>query len=40
VTKSFPVDRSGHYVLRLTKQGPETTKYKVEFGGDAFAGGK
>jgi hypothetical protein len=37
-TKSFPIDHAGHYVLRLTVQGPETTKYKVEFGGDAFAG--
>jgi len=36
-TKSFPIDHSGHYVLRLTVQGPQTTKYKVEFGGDAFA---
>jgi hypothetical protein len=40
VTKSFPIDRSGRYVLRLTVQGAEVTKYKVELGGDAFAGGK
>ena len=39
-TKSFPIDRSGHYVFRLTVQGPETTKYKIELGGDAFAPGK
>jgi hypothetical protein len=38
-TKSFPIDRSGHYVFRLTVQGPETTKYKIEFGGEAFAPG-
>jgi hypothetical protein len=39
-TKSFPIDRSGHYIFRLAVQGPETTKYKIEFGGDAFAPGK
>jgi hypothetical protein len=39
-TKSFPVDRSGRYVLRLTVQGAEGTKYKIELGGDAFAAGK
>jgi hypothetical protein len=39
-TKSFPIDRSGHCVFRLTVQGPETTKYKIELGGDAFAPGK
>jgi hypothetical protein len=38
-TKSFPIDRSGHYVFRLTVQGPETTKYKIEFGGEAFSPG-
>jgi hypothetical protein len=36
-TKSFPVDRSGRYVLRLTVQGPETTKFRVELGGNALA---
>jgi hypothetical protein len=39
-TKSFPVDRSGRYVLRLTVQGAEGTKYRIELGGDAFAAGK
>jgi hypothetical protein len=37
-TKSFPVDRSGRYVLRLTVQGAETTKYRIELGGNALAG--
>jgi len=36
-TKSFPIDRSGRYVLRLTVQGPETTNYRVELGGNALA---
>jgi hypothetical protein len=36
-TKSFPIDRTGRYVLRLTVQGAEGTKYKVELGGDALA---
>jgi hypothetical protein len=35
-TRSFPIDHSGRHVLRLTVQGPETSAYKVEFGGDAF----
>jgi hypothetical protein len=39
-TRSFPIDRSGTYVLRVIVQGAEGTKYKVELGGDAFAGGK
>ena len=39
-TKSFPIDRSGRYVLRLTVQGAEATKYKVELGGDALASSK
>jgi len=38
-TKSFPIDRSGRYVLRLTVQGPETTNYRVELGGNALASG-
>jgi hypothetical protein len=37
-TKSFPVDRSGRHVLRLTVQGPETTKFRIELGGNALAG--
>jgi hypothetical protein len=39
-TKSFPIDRSGRYVLRLTVQGAEATKYQVELGGDALAASK
>jgi hypothetical protein len=39
-TKSFPIDRSGRYVLRLTVQGAEATKYRVELGGNALAAGK
>jgi hypothetical protein len=38
VTKSFPIDRSGRHVLRLTVQGPETTKFRIELGGNALAG--
>jgi hypothetical protein len=40
VTRSFPVDRSGRQVLRLTVQGAEGTRYKVELGGDALAAAK
>ena len=36
-TKSFPIDRSGRYVLRLAVQGPETTNYRIELGGNALA---
>lgn len=39
-TRSFPVDRSGRHVLRLTVQGAEGTKFKVELGGDALAAAK
>jgi hypothetical protein len=38
-TKSFPIDRSSHYILRVTVQGAEGTKYKIELGGTAFGGG-
>lgn len=38
VTKSFPVDRSGRHILRLTVQGPETTSFRIELGGNALAG--
>jgi hypothetical protein len=38
-TKSFPIDRSGRYVLRLSVQGAETTKYRIELGGNALASG-
>ncbi len=40
VTRSFPVDRSGRHLLRLTVQGAEGTQYKVELGGDALAPAK
>jgi hypothetical protein len=36
-TKSFPIDRTGRYVFRVTVQGAEGTKYKIELGGDALA---
>jgi hypothetical protein len=39
-TKSFPIDRSGRYVLRLTVQGAETTKYRIDLGGNALASSK
>lgn len=35
-TRSFPIDHSGRHILRLTVQGPETSAYKIDFGGDAF----
>lgn len=35
-TRGFPIDRSGRHILRVTVQGPETSAYKVDFGGDAF----
>jgi len=36
-TRSFPIDRSGRYVLRVTVQGAEGTEFKVELGGNALA---
>ncbi len=39
-TRSFPVDSSGPHVLRLTVEGAEGTRYKVELGGDALPAGK
>jgi hypothetical protein len=39
-TRSFPIDRSGHYVMRLALQGAETNTYKLELGGDALASRK
>jgi hypothetical protein len=39
-TKSFAVDRSGRHVLRVTVQGAEGTKFRVELGGSSFAGGR
>jgi hypothetical protein len=37
VTHSFPVDSSGPHIFRLTLEGAEGNRYKVEFGGDALA---
>lgn len=39
-TRSFPVDRSGRHILRITVQGAEGTRFKVELGGDALSAGK
>ncbi|MFL9829217.1 hypothetical protein, partial [Rhodoplanes sp. SY1] len=39
-TKSFPIDRSGRWVVRVKMEGGETTSFKVELGGDAFSGGR
>lgn len=35
-TKSFPVDNSGRYILRVGMKGAEGTKFKVEVGGGAL----
>lgn len=35
-----PVDARGRYIVRLKLTGPETTTFKVELGGSAFAGRK
>ena len=36
-TRSFPVDKSGPYVLRVAVKGAEGTKFRVELGGKALA---
>jgi hypothetical protein len=36
-TKTFNVDNSGTYVLKLSVQGAETTTFKAEIGGNALA---
>jgi hypothetical protein len=36
-TRNFPVANSGTYVVRVTVQGAETTKFKAEVGGTAMA---
>jgi hypothetical protein len=36
VTRSFPVDNSGRYVLRIGVKGAEGTTFKVEVGGSAI----
>jgi hypothetical protein len=33
----LPVDSTGKHVLRITTKGPETTTFRVELGGTAFA---
>ena len=35
-TRVFPIDSSGRYVVILKLKGPETTSFRVEFGGSAF----
>ena len=35
-TKTFNIDNSGTYVLKLTVQGAETTTFKAEIGGTAL----
>jgi hypothetical protein len=34
----LPVDASGRYTLRVVARGPETTSFRIELGGSAFAG--
>lgn len=34
--KSFPIDSTGRYLIRLTLKGRENTEFKVEVGGSAF----
>lgn len=36
-TKVFPIDSIGRYIVRLTLQGRENTKFQVEIGGNAFS---
>jgi hypothetical protein len=36
-TKSIPIDATGTYVLRIGVKGPETTRFKLELGGDSLA---
>ena len=35
-TRTFPIDSSGRYVLRIGVKGVEGTKFKVELGGSAY----
>ena len=35
-TRAFAIDSSGRYVVRVGVSGVEGTKYKIEFGGNAF----
>ncbi len=36
-TRIFPADSTGRYLVILKTKGPETTSFKVEIGGSAFA---
>jgi hypothetical protein len=36
-TRVFPVDASGRYLIVLKLKGPETTSFRIEVGGSAFA---
>jgi opacity protein-like surface antigen len=36
-TRVFPIDASGRYLIVLKLKGPETTSFRVELGGSAFA---
>jgi hypothetical protein len=36
-TKAIPIDATGSYVLRIGVKGPETTRFKLELGGDSLA---
>ena len=36
-TRTFSIDNSGTYAVRVTVQGAETTRFKAEFGGNALA---
>ncbi len=36
-THSFAINHSGRYVMRVSIRGTESTKYKIELGGDALA---
>jgi outer membrane protein OmpA-like peptidoglycan-associated protein len=35
-TRSFPIDASGHQVLRVIAKGPETSQFCIEIGGKAY----
>jgi len=37
-TRRFSIDRTGHQILRLAVQGPETGEFRVDLGGPALAG--
>jgi hypothetical protein len=35
-SRSFPIDSSGRYIIRIAVSGVEGTKFKVELGGSAY----